>query len=93
MTIGICRLELYLPSCQSLKDKRRLIKSLITRIQNKFNVSISELEENDLRQKALIGVAVISNASSHANQVLSKIVELVQREPELSLLDYTMEML
>ena len=93
MTVGICRIELYLPACQSLKDKRRLLKSLITRIQNKFNVSVCELEQNDLRQKALLGVAVISNASAHANQVLSKTVDLVQRETEIVLMDYTLELL
>ncbi|MFT5365675.1 MAG: hypothetical protein ACI8V2_000615 [Candidatus Latescibacterota bacterium] len=93
MTIGICRFELYLPTCQSLKDKRRLLKSLIARIQNKFNVSVSELEENDLRQKALVGVAVISNASTHANQMLSKIVEMIDRETEIVMMDYTLELL
>jgi len=93
MTIGICRFELYLPACQSLKEKRSLVKSLIARIGNKFNASVSELEQNDLLQKALIGVAVISNSSSHANQMLSKIVELVQRETELVLMDYTLELL
>lgn len=93
MTIGICRIELYLPSCQSLKDKRRLLKSLITRIQNKFCVSVCELEQNDLRQKALLGVAVISNASVHANQILSKVIDLVQQETEIVLMDYTLELL
>jgi hypothetical protein len=93
MTIGICRFELYLPASQSLKDKRRLLKSLIARIQNKFNVSVAELEQNDLRQKALAGVAVISNASSHANQVLNKLVEMVQRETEMVLMDFTLELL
>lgn len=93
MTIGVCRFELYIPSAQSLKDKRRLIKSLIARIQNKFNASVSELEYLDLQQKALVGVAVISNASGHANQVLSKIVELVERESEIILMDYTLELL
>jgi hypothetical protein len=93
MTIGLCRFEFYLPVAQSLKDKRRLLKSLMARIQNKFNVSVAELDENDLKQKALVGVAVISNSSKHANQVLSKVVELVQREAEIVLMDYTMELL
>lgn len=93
MTVGICRFELYLPSAQSLKDKRRLLKSLIARIQNKFNVSVAEIDDQDLRQKALVGVAVISNSSKHANQVLSKVVELVQREAEIVLMDYSLELL
>lgn len=78
---------------QSLKDKRSLLKSLIARIQNKFNVSVAEIDDQDLRQKALVGVAIISNSSKHANQVLSKVVELVQREAEIVLMDYSLELL
>lgn len=93
MTIGICRLELYLPLCGSLKQKRSVIKSLTTRVRNQFNVSVSELGDNDLWQKAEVGVAIISNDSKHANQVLSQVVEWVQRQGDAMLLDYTLEML
>jgi uncharacterized protein YlxP (DUF503 family) len=92
MTIGVCRLELYLPSCGSLKQKRSVLKSLTARIQNKFNVSVSEINDNDLWQKAEIGVAIITNESRYANQVLSSVVELVQRQYDLSLIDYSVEM-
>ncbi|MBT5832801.1 MAG: DUF503 family protein, partial [Candidatus Latescibacteria bacterium] len=53
----------------------------------------SELDFNDMRQKALVGVAVISNASKHANQMLSKVVDLVENESEIVLMDYTLELL
>ena len=92
MTIGICRLVLYLPECGSLKHKRQVLKSLSTRVRNKFNVSVSELEDNDLWQKAQLGVAIISNDSRHANRVLSNVVNLVEREAALILTDYSMEM-
>lgn len=93
MTIGICRIELYLPECGSLKAKRSVLKSLCARIQNKFNVSVSELSDNDLWQKALLGVAVIANESKYANQVLSGVVDLVRSDAHLVMMDYTMEML
>jgi len=93
MTIGLCRLELYLPECGSLKQKRSVIKSLTTRIRNKFNVSVSELEDNDRWQKALLVVVTLSNDSRYANQVLSKVVELVEREDRLVLIDYSLELL
>ena len=93
MTIGICRIELYLPECGSLKQKRSVLKSLCARIQNKFNVSVSELSDNDLWQKALLGVAVIANESKYANQVLSSVVDLVRSDAHLVMMDYTMEML
>ena len=93
MTIGFCRLELYLPGSGSLKAKRSLLKSMSVRIRNKYNVSVSEVGDNDLWQKALLGVAVVSNESRFANQVLSKVVEMVQAETRIELLDYSLEML
>lgn len=93
MTIGICRIELYLPECGSLKAKRSVLKSLCARIQNKFNVSVSELSDNDLWQKALLGVAVIANESKYANQVLSGVVDLVRSDAHFVMMDYTVEML
>jgi uncharacterized protein YlxP (DUF503 family) len=93
MTIGLCRLILYLPESSSLKDKRSVLESLTKRIRNKFNVSVSELEDNELWQKAVLGVAIVSNESRHANRVLSKVVSLVQADGRLELLDYSLEML
>jgi len=93
MTIGLCRLDLYLPECGSLKHKRGILKSLVTRIRNKFNVSVSELEDNDRWQKALLGVAIVANDSRYANQVLSKVVDMVQGQGQLILMDYSLELL
>jgi uncharacterized protein YlxP (DUF503 family) len=93
MTIGLCRLVLYLPQSGSLKSKRSILKSIRTRVRNKFNVSISELSDNDLWQKAVLGVAVVSNESRHANQVLSKVVDLVQTDARVALVDYSLEMI
>ena len=93
MTIGLCRLSLYLPDSSSLKSKRSVLDSLTKRIRNKFNVSVSELEDNELWQKAVLGVAIVSNESRYANRVLSKVVSLVQADGRLELLDYSLEML
>ena len=93
MVVGICRLELYLPECGSLKNKRSVLKSITTRIRNKFNVSVSELDQNELWQKAGLGIAIITNESRYANQVLSKAIQFVEGDGRVHLLDYTMEML
>ena len=84
---------LYLPESGSLKSKRSILKSIRTRVRNKFNVSISELSDNDLWQKAVLGVAVVSNETRHANQVLSKVVDLVQTDARVELVDYSLEMI
>ncbi len=93
MTIGFCRLDLYLPECTSLKQKRSVIKSITTRTRNKFNVSVSELGDNDRWQSAQLGVATVANDSRYANQILSKVVDLIEREDRLIVVDYSLELL
>ncbi len=93
MTIGLCRLVLYLPESGSLKNKRNLLQSIVTRIRNKFNVSISELDDNELWQKATLGVVIVSNESRYANRVLSKVVDVVKADIRVELLDYSLEMI
>jgi uncharacterized protein YlxP (DUF503 family) len=77
MTIGVCRLTLRLPENGSLKGKRQVIKSLQQRLHNKFNVSVAEVEHNDVWQLAGIAICCVSNSSAHANEVLSKALDFV----------------
>ncbi len=93
MTIGFCRLVLHLPEAGSLKQKRSVLKSLTVRIRQKFNVSVSELDAHDLWQKAIVGVAIVSADSVFANQVLNKVVELVEMEHRAQLIDFSFEMI
>ncbi len=93
MAIGLCHLVLYLPESGSLKNKRSVLESLRTRVRNKFNVSVSELGDNELWQKAVLGVAIVCNEARYANQVLSKVVDLVQTDVRVELLDYSVEMI
>ncbi|MCP4582979.1 MAG: DUF503 domain-containing protein [candidate division Zixibacteria bacterium] len=93
MIIGVVRFGLHLPGAGSLKDKRRILLSLKDRIKNKFNVSVAELEDNELWQKSVIGVAVISNDKKHANAVLTKTTNLVESHPEIVVSEIQMEWL
>lgn len=89
--IGICTLQLYIPDSRSLKSKRQVIKSLKDRIRKAFNVSIAEVDEQDLWQKAILGVACVGNEKRHVNQVLDSLVDLVEGTPSVQLLDYQIE--
>ena len=91
MFIGVCTIEVHVPESGSLKNKRQSIKSLKDRIRNKFNVSVAEVDDNDLWQKASLAVAAVSNDKSHLNQTLDHVLNLVRGVPELSLLDYHIE--
>ena len=93
MVIGFCRLVLYLPDSGSLKNKRSILEGLRQRVRNRFNVSVSEIDDNELWQKAQLGIAIVCNESRYANQVLSKVVEFVQADHRLELLDYSLEIM
>ena len=94
MHVGVCRLTLHLPDAGSLKDKRQVSRSLTSRIQNQFNVSVAEVEDNDFRQRLTLGVCCVSNDSAHANQVLSRVVSFVEdSRRDVELLDYELEII
>jgi uncharacterized protein YlxP (DUF503 family) len=91
MFVGVCTIELHIPESGSLKTKRQSLRSLKDRIRNSFNVSVAEVDGNDLWQKASLAVAAVSNDKAHLNQTLDHVVNMVERVPELSLLDYHIE--
>lgn len=78
MIIGVCEIELHLPVATSLKDKRSVLKSLLARLHNTFNVSAAEVDKQDLWQSAVIGVAVVSNSSVHVQQQLHNILDWIE---------------
>jgi uncharacterized protein YlxP (DUF503 family) len=88
MFIGVCTIEMHIPDSGSLKDKRHALRSLKDKIRNKFNVSVAEVEDNDLWQKITLAVAAVSNDKSHLNKTLDHVLNMVRGVPEISLLDY-----
>ncbi len=94
MHVGICRIRFRLPENLSLKGKRRVLKSITTRVGNKFNVSIAEVDDHDLWQLATLGISCVSNDKRQANEVLSKVVDFITGSRfEIEILDYEIEML
>jgi uncharacterized protein YlxP (DUF503 family) len=93
MIVGVVRISLHFPDSESLKAKRKILLSVKDRIKNKFNVSVAELEDNELWQTCVLGVAVISNKKNHANAVLSKVIDLINSRPELIVTGIQMEWL
>jgi uncharacterized protein YlxP (DUF503 family) len=91
MIVGLLELDLRIPGAQSLKAKRMLVRSLRDRIRNSYNVSVAEVDGGDAWQRGTLGVAHVSNEQKFSNQVLSKIVNLVENERELELIDYRLE--
>ena len=79
MVVGIARFELYMSGNRSLKDKRRLIKSLVERARSKFpSLSVTEVDSLDLKDKATIGLGYVSNDASLVNSVLDKVISYIE---------------
>jgi hypothetical protein len=94
MNVGVCRVRFRLPENLSLKGKRRVLKSITSRVANKFNVSVAEVDDQDLWQLATIGICCVSNNNRHNNEVLSKVVDfIVNGRFDVEILDYEIELL
>lgn len=93
MIVATVVLDIGLPGVNSLKEKRRKIKPLLSRMQNRYNISIAEVKYNDHYRVAQIGAAVVSNDKAFAEQVISKIVRIIESEAEINLNDYRVEIL
>ena len=82
-TIGVAHVTLYLDDSFSLKDKRRVVRSITARVRDKFNAGIAEVADlNDMRV-ATLGVVCISNQASHADEMLAPIIQFIERNLEL----------
>jgi uncharacterized protein YlxP (DUF503 family) len=94
VNVGVCKVKLRLPDNLSLKGKRQVVKSVTARLKNKFNVSVAEVEDNDLWQLATVGICFVSNDKRFTNEVLSKAVEFVANsQGDFEMLDYEIEIL
>ena len=94
MNVGACGIRLRLPENESLKGKRRVLKSIITQVRSKFNVSVAEVGDNDLWQLATLGICCVSNDKQYTNEVLSKVVDFIGKGRfEVEILDYEIEIL
>jgi uncharacterized protein YlxP (DUF503 family) len=93
MIVGLLTLELHLPASNSLKAKRLIIKSLKDRIKNKFNVSIAEVDANDLWQRCVLGSACVGNETKIVNQTLNKVRDRVLNTHSVELIDSSIELL
>jgi uncharacterized protein len=78
MVIGFGYVTIHILESHSLKEKRRVVRSLIERARNRYNVSISEVDHQDSWQVAGIGFTCVSNSSSHADSMLSEILRFIE---------------
>lgn len=93
MVVGCGRIVLRIHDCRSLKAKRRVVKAVIARLRNHFNASVAEIEDNDVYQRAVIGVAVVANAAGTVDARIEKILDSVEAMGLAELVDSEMEII
>ncbi len=92
MIVGVCSIELYLYENHSIKGKRQVLRKIKDRVKSRFNVSIAEVDYNDKWQRAMLGIAVVSNDQRHVYQVLTAVVDLIERMYVAEIVDYRIEL-
>jgi hypothetical protein len=94
MVVGVCTIHLSLPRNHSLKDKRGLLKPVIHQLRQEFNVSVAEVDRQDVWQSATIGVAAVSTDAGYVHGLLEKAVGWIERtQPHLFVTDWQIEIL
>ncbi len=92
MNAGICRIKLHISQSQSLKDKRRIVKSINSRLRSQYNISIAEVDDQDLWQLVTLGIACVSNNNQHVDETLAKVMNfIVNNYPELEIIEHQTE--
>jgi hypothetical protein len=86
VTVGTLKIEFLVAGASSLKDKRRVVKSLKDRIRHKFNVSAAEVDFQELWQRSALGVAAVGTDGAFVTQVLEKVLALVRRNHSVQVL-------
>lgn len=78
MLVGIVYIKIYIPFSHSLKDKRKVVKSICRKVRINFNVSIAEVDDLELHQTIKIGIAVVSNDKKHIESIIDKILNYIE---------------
>lgn len=93
MVIGLLSLELHFPGARSLKDKRQVLRGLETRIRNRHNVSVAEVEHQDLWQRAVLAVVSVNTDQTHLESTLQKVAGEAATARGAELIDQQVEIL
>jgi len=91
MIVGTAIIKLYAPWVHSLKEKRMIVKSIIAKTKNKFNVSIAEVSEQDKHQTIILGIACVADTVSRSNSIIDNVITFIESNTEAETLDIQCE--
>ena len=93
MVVGVCQISLSLPGVTSLKAKRSIVRKVLDRTANRFNVAVAEVGRQDVHRSAVLGFAVVSGDRRHANSMLDSIASFVEGAADAVVVDRATELL
>ena len=91
MYVGIARYDFLVPASGSLKDKRQVLRGLLSGLQSKYKVAVAEVDHQDLRQRGAVGVCCVSGTSFQAKRVLHEVERFVRSQYEIEVIDVQTE--
>lgn len=78
MIVGKIKIKIHIPWAHSLKEKRMAVKSISARVRNKFNVSIAEVEEQDVHQIIVFGISYVTTRNAHADSIANNVINFIE---------------
>ena len=87
MIFGLCELELYLPECHSLKEKRNILRRYKYFLRSKYNISISEIEYKEIWKKSIIGIACVGDNRIIINKIIDRVINETEDYKNIELID------
>lgn len=93
MFIGVAKFDFLVSGSTSLKEKRRVVQSMIGTLSSKFNVAVAEVEHQELRQRGTLGISCVSNSSFHAQKMLREVERYLRGRYEVEIVDVHIEVM
>jgi uncharacterized protein YlxP (DUF503 family) len=88
--VALSSLELRIPGCTSLKEKRHVVKGLTAGLRGKFNLAVAEVDHHDQWQRTTLGVSAVAGQGYHLRKVMHEVQRFVERQPGVELIDHRM---
>lgn len=91
MVVGVLTLELFLGEASTLKEKRRVLKSLLEKMKSRFNVAVAEVDRQDQHKFSTVGISCVSNSTAHVHSMLQAVVRFVEEQGTVQILEVKTE--
>lgn len=91
MIVGLLVVDLLLEPVQSLKEKRRIVRSVYDKIRHKFNVAVAEVDHHDVWRRCTLAVACVATDTRHVDRVLASVLRFIEAQGTVEVVDQTVE--